>query len=165
MEEWREKLIDFERYIINENGTVWSKHYKRNLGSLRSDGYIRVSLCCIDGKKREYLIHRVIAYFFIPNPDNKPEVDHINTIRTDNRVENLRWYTSGENSNNPITLEKNKKAQPKRPVLIYKDDDFIGEFESSWEASRILNINQGNVYNCACGRCKTTEGYKVYFKE
>ena len=50
-------------------------------------------------------IHRLVAMAFLPNPDNKPCIDHINTKRDDNRVENLRWVTYKENSNNPLTLE------------------------------------------------------------
>lgn len=52
-------------------------------------------------------VHRLVAITFLPNPDNKPCVDHINTIVTDNRVENLRWATYSENSRNSITLKKN----------------------------------------------------------
>jgi hypothetical protein len=58
--------------------------------------------------------HRLIANAFIPNPENKPYIDHINTIRHDNRIENLRWCTLSENSNNPITLAKNIESGKKK---------------------------------------------------
>lgn len=57
-----------------------------------------------NGKPKNYSVHRLVAIAHIPNPQNKPCVDHINTIRTDNRVENLKWVTHQENCNNPITL-------------------------------------------------------------
>ena len=74
------------------------------------DGYLSVGLYK-DGKIKMYLVHRLVAQAFIPNSNNKPFIDHINTIRTDNRVENLRWVTSKENMNNSITIEKIKQNQ------------------------------------------------------
>lgn len=68
------------------------------------DGYFAVSLH-IGGKRKTKTIHRLVALAFIPNPDNKPEIDHINTNRIDNRVENLRWVTRKENGTNPETIK------------------------------------------------------------
>ena len=69
------------------------------------DGYYHVHLS--NGEKNSNpLISRLVAQAFIPNPENKPVVDHISGIKTDNRVENLRWVTHKENDNNPNTIWK-----------------------------------------------------------
>lgn len=74
-------------------------------------GYVYVNL---QGKSCR--VHRLVAQAFIPNKNDKPCVDHINTIRDDNRVENLRWVTHKENCNNPISKKKNKDHCGKRTV-------------------------------------------------
>lgn len=68
------------------------------------NGYLRTSFA---------LVHRLVAEYFIPNPDNKPCVDHIDTDRHNNRADNLRWCTLSENMMNPITRKKNSEAQHK----------------------------------------------------
>ena len=89
-----------------------------------SNGYYVVTLCK-DRKSVSTYIHRLLAEAFIPNPDNKPCIDHINTITTDNSLENLRWVTAEENSNNCLTLkhfkeDANKKTSIKRRLLSRK---------------------------------------------
>ena len=83
-----------------------------NLGRVKLNGEIvepgtNGSYLCI-GK---FYIHKAVAELFIPNPENKPYVDHINTVKTDNRAENLRWVTTKENNNNPLTRKHNSEAQ------------------------------------------------------
>lgn len=78
-----------------------------NMGRVKINGkiiepYNRGQLCYY--KIGSFHIHRAVAELFVPNPDNKPQVDHINTNRHDNRADNLRWVTPKENSNNELTL-------------------------------------------------------------
>lgn len=76
----------------------------------RKYGYCRVMLCK-NNKSKRFLIHRLIAEHFIPNPENKPCIDHINGIKDDNRIENLRWCTYKENNNYPIARRNNSESQ------------------------------------------------------
>ena len=165
MEKFRESLIDFSCYIMKKD-CIYSKHYKKPLYGSKLKEYRKVSLKCIDGKKREFLYHRVLAYYFIPNPENKLEVDHIIPLSrggTDD-VSNLRWVTSSENSRNPLTLEANITAQHKNTVYAYKDGELIGIWESENEAARDLGLNQGNIHNCASGRCKSYGGFNWFYE-
>lgn len=94
-------------YKINEFGKVYSLKSNKILSqSINIHGYYIVYLCGDGGKTIAKQIHRLIAEAFIPNPENKPCIDHINAIRTDNRLENLRWCTYKENNNNPIFKER-----------------------------------------------------------
>lgn len=112
-----EKHIEnYENYVINDSGdclqTVWSVKSKKYLRpAISSNGYYTVNLCK-DGKTKSRTLHSLIAEAFIPNLEEKPCIDHINGIRTDNRVENLRWCSYQENNRNPIYIAR--KTSQKR---------------------------------------------------
>ena len=167
MSECREKLIDFQCYEMKENGII-SKHYNKLLsGSKLGDTlYRKVNLKCVDGKKRDFLYHRVLAYYFIPNPQNKPEVDHLIPLSKGgvDEVSNLRWVTSSENSRNKLTLQANKASQRKNTLYVYKNGELYGIWESENAAARELGLNQGSIHNCASGKCKTYKGYNFSYE-
>lgn len=75
-----------------------------------SHGYITPCLTDSFGKEKSYMLHRLIAIAFIPNPENKPFVNHINGIKSDNRIENLEWCTCYENTMHAL---ENKLRIPK----------------------------------------------------
>ena len=95
-------------YKINKEGDIWSCKRKRLLKIRICKGYKRIQLRK-NNTRNEYFIHRLIAINFIPNPNNNPFIDHINRIRTDNRIENLRWVTKCENCQN-VTKNKNNTS-------------------------------------------------------
>ena len=97
-------------------------------------GYMRV--CLVKNKKPKCVpVHRIVAEAFIPNTENKPVIDHINGNRTDNRVENLRWCTHSENS-------QNTKYGSARWNSIKVKDNQGHVFDSYREARKILGINR-----------------------
>lgn len=198
MEEWKD-IVGYEGlYQISSEGRVKSlKRIARNNHTVDSkirkpkidkDGYCCVSLW-IDGVSKEHFIHRLVAQAFVPNPENKPCIDHINTDRTDNRAENLRWCTHKENTNNPISREKflhnrykvegerrisiykpTKEAvakmaeKHKKPVGMYKDGNLIKRFDSAADAEREDNNLKFMSISAACnGRLKTYRGYEWKF--
>ena len=94
------EIQGYDNYLIYPDGRVYSKKNDKFLKHhIGTTGYYYVSLCK-DGKAKKYKIHRLVAIHYIPNPDNKPQVDHINRDRQDNRVQNLRWVTNKENADN-----------------------------------------------------------------
>ena len=98
----------YKNYLIYEDGKVYNQKYKRYLKpSCNNCGYLNVILSK-DGKKKNHKIHRLVGLHYIPNPDNKICVDHINRDRTDNRLENLRWATHSENTQNTGVYKNNK---------------------------------------------------------
>lgn len=110
-----QKVRSVDRILNHPTGKclVKSKHKKLQISN---KGYYCLSLFK-DGKGKVHLLHRLIAKAFIPNPNNLPEIDHINGNRKDNRIENLRWTTRKGNMNNPVTKSRMSK--------YYSDKDWI----------------------------------------
>lgn len=94
MEIWKD--IDIAGYEVSNHGRVRKTESKKVIRFGNHDGYERL-VVRIDGKTYNRSVHRLVAIAFIPNYENKPEVNHINGIRNDNRVENLEWCTRVEN--------------------------------------------------------------------
>ena len=103
------EINNYTDYLIYEDGRVFSKKSNKFLKPrLHRGGYQQVSLCK-DGKSKNHYIHRLLGVHYIENPNNKPQIDHINRIKTDNRLCNLRWTTRSENCINK-GLKKNNKS-------------------------------------------------------
>ena len=163
---WKD-IHEFEGiYQISSTGRVKSLARIDSLGhrrkekllspKLNSDGYYAYALCK-NGKMYYFLAHRLVAQVFIPNPDHKSCVDHINTNRTDNRVENLRWCTSQENQNNPLSIVKHRIASSK-PVIQYTKDDYMLKV---WDNATIAGEELGTYHQTISKCCKERYDYKT----
>lgn len=167
VEEWK-PVVGFEGlYEVSNLGNVRSIqfHGKRRIKELSqiSDklGYKRVKLRKWDDSVAgSFQVHRLVALSFIPNPDSKPQVDHIDTDPSNNRVDNLRWVTSIENQQNPITLERLKSnmiamnkegigprasAEKKRKIVIFNDGTSIVKYPSISRAAKETGLSTCSI--------------------
>ena len=125
--------------LVREDGSIYRLGETRDdfkewtLGSFnKSNGYYRLRIY-----GQTYLVHRLVAETFIENPDGKPTVDHINHIRTDNRVSNLRWATQSEqreNSSQVLERADYGVRETENPKL----------YHSNWTKKNIIHVNEYN---------------------
>lgn len=150
-------------YFVTPEGFVFHGENQIKAGK-SSNGYMTVCLPSIGGSKT---VHRIVAETFIPNPDRKPCVNHINGDKSDNRVENLEWVTHSENAIHAyknglkkVDMDECRKAKRRKCV---RDDGVV--FESLAEAARKSGTNTDGVYKSCNGIYKTTNGYSFKYVE
>ena len=162
---WK-KLKWFKYHEISESGDIRLTQninkYKKGkilLQSTNKKGYKRIKLY---GKT--YSVHRLVAEAFIPNPENKPEVNHINGIRDDNRVGNLEWCSHIDNIHYSINILKNKVGGKggRTKKSIISDDGKI--FESRNACARFYGVN-GSVISYAILKNKPIKNCYLRWKK
>ena len=144
IEQWKDVKGYEGLYQVSSIGRVKSLRIDRMLKPNNHHEYNRVSLVK-DGKKRNCLVHRLVAMAFIPNPSNKKQINHINKNRSDNRVDNIEWVTQRENTNHSYSFKKNRSSeytgvtkQGDKWVSRYKENGieiYLGIFKTEEEAA------------------------------
>ncbi len=126
----------------------------------KHNGYFCVYLFK-EGNRRKYYIHKLVAEHFIPKPDNKKIIDHIDGVKTNNNSNNLRWVNHFENS----CCNANTPTTDNRPILQYTlNGVFLKEYRSAVFAANELNINQANIVHCLKGKYKQSGGFIWKYK-
>lgn len=161
-------------YSVSNLGRVRSEDrivYHRGFPSLRKGKILKAFVV---GEKRNYFavdlfgktskVHRLVADAFIPNPENKPQVNHIDGNPMNNKVSNLEWVTCKENIIHAVEtgllVRESAKGchNTKREVLVFKDGLFVKRLCGSKEMME-FGVNPSKVSACILGKRKTHKGY------
>lgn len=152
----------FEDYGITKTGKVYTlknNNIRLKKSYYQKNGYENIDLM-MNGKRKHFLVHRLVANAFIPNPNNYDEVHHKDEDKTNNNIENLEWCTRKQNLSHYY-----KKGKPIHnfinvKLIRVKDDKIIKDFKTKSEACKFAKDN----FNCSSGylmKGKISKGYKI----
>lgn len=156
------RIKSLSRKVWNGKTYFWTSERILRPGIDR-DGYRLVNLSK-NGKAKTEKVHRLVAKTFIPNPENKEAVNHIDEDPSNNKLENLEWATVSENNNHGWHNKRSSKSRSKPILQLNLDGECLQEYKSATIAAQKLEMCRVSISNCLNGRTSTAGGYKWRYK-
>lgn len=165
-------LQDYPNYAITRSGQVYSKSKSRDFDVClkqvldKGTGYYIVTLYAYPKPRKNQFVHRLLAQTFIPNPDNKPQVNHIDGNKMNNTLSNLEWVTSAENTQHAVDLGLITFDYCEKPIIqvCKSTGKDLATFKSGREAHRQTGIAFQNISKVLTGKRKSAGGYEWKYK-
>ncbi len=167
MEEWR-AIKEFPNYSVSDCGNVKNNITNKLMKINVKGGYCNIQLTN-DMCRKSFKVHRLVALAFIPNPENKSDVNHIDKNKLNNNISNLNWMTRKENNQHRLIGLVYKSNKNKRIMRINANEDVLETYNSIedagiWAFENKLTENSHNgrnaIGNCVNGQSKTAYGFK-----
>lgn len=144
-------------YEVSNYGRLRNKHKRVNAPGHEASGYLRASLR-VAGRPQSFLMHRLVAEAFLPNPNNQPVVHHKDGIRDNNHVTNLEWVSVQQNAANKV-FPATTCARARRVAQIDADGTVIKVWPSLISAAAGVGIQRGNMSFCCRNRHRRAGGF------
>lgn len=156
-EEWK---LYVDKYEVSNYGRIRNNVTERILKPYISKrGYFMQGIS-INGKHNHVTVHRAIAEVFIPNPENKLQVNHIDGNKLNNYISNLEWVTQSENIQHAFDIGLNSMEYRRIPVKqIDRKGNVVATYESITEASEKFGVNIGYISKCVNGLKRSYKGF------
>lgn len=171
MEVWKDVQGYEGLYQVSNLGRVKSLPKRKGKGigyatgesilhhSINTRGYCNIVLCK-NGKTKTFLLHKLVAMHFIPNPYNLPQVNHLNECKTDNSATNLEWCTQRYNNTYGSRIQKTV-SKLNRTLVVYQNGEPIGVFEGRKAVADALGITTTSVSSLLHKKHKSKHGYII----
>jgi hypothetical protein len=149
----------FNNYEITKSGIIRNKLTKKNLIGYKTE-YISVTLACINNKNKKEFIHRLVAKTYLENPNNYEIVNHKDSNKLNNNVDNLEWCSRNDNVKHAV---ENGLIKTKKVKQLDKDKNVLNTFNSIKDAAEYVKVHPSNISNVCNNKTKTSKGYHWEF--
>ena len=159
-------LPEFPKYQVSDQGRIKNIESGRIFtGTRDAFGYKHVRLINTKGTYTLRKVHRLVAEAFLPNPEHKPIIDHIDGNKTNNALSNLRWFTYSENSKAYEASKGKRRSTPINRMLAQytMDGKLVAVYDNALEAARTTGFGDFGIYSAGAGKLKSFCGFQWRF--